>query len=196
MDTHIASAVAKYDAHAAEFAKRALTLSMLPQLEAFTGLTTARGLVLDAGCGSGKDFGPLRGCGFRPVGVDLSWGLLAHARALGVLLVRADLARLPFADATFDGLWACSSLVHFDMLSAERVLRELRRVLKPAGSLYASVKFGDDTSEWADSDVAGRRWFQLWRLPSFAACARAAGFKVVGNGLDKGRWVDLFAIKD
>jgi SAM-dependent methyltransferase len=196
MDTNTALAVAKYDAHADKFAERALTLCMQPQLEEFSRLTTPGALVLDAGCGSGKDFGPLGLCGFRAIGVDLSRGLLAHAGEVpGALLARADIGRLPFPDAAFDGVWACSSLVHFDMLGAGRVLRELRRALKPWGSLYASVKFGDDTGEWTDSEVVGRRWFQLWQLPSFAACARAAGFEVISSGLDKGRWVDLFAVK-
>ena len=103
---------------------------------------TSGAFVLDAGAGLG---GPARflaetyGC--RVQGVDLSPDYVAIARLLSeragladrVTFQEGDLARLPFADATFDLVWT----QHVAMNIADRpgLYRELHRVLRPGGRL-------------------------------------------------------------
>ena len=55
-------------------------------------------------------------------------------RGLGV---RADAARMPFRDGVFDVVVANHSFEHFEEL--ELVLKELGRVVKPDGAIFASV---------------------------------------------------------
>lgn len=59
--------------------------------------------------------------------------------------VQADAARLPFRDSAFDAIIANHSLEHFERLPA--ALEEMRRVVKPDGSLYIAVP---DSSTMAD----------------------------------------------
>src|SRR5436189_4290030 len=59
--------------------------------------------VLDVGCGTGRLGAAMRGAGFTVVGVDVSAGMLSHARRRNVAAVCASVDRLPFADSTFDG---------------------------------------------------------------------------------------------
>ena len=98
--------------------------------------------VLEAGCGVGAQTVPLiQGSpGARFTCVDLSAASLitaeARVRAAGLPLPdfhRADIRALPFANATFDHVFVCFVLEH--LTEPELVLTELRRVLRPGGSL-------------------------------------------------------------
>lgn len=88
--------------------------------------------VLDLACGTGDLCRTLSGAGHVPVGADFSTGMLrcAHTDAP---LVRADALRLPFADATFDGLTCGFALRNFASLAP--VLAECARVLRPGGRI-------------------------------------------------------------
>jgi SAM-dependent methyltransferase len=92
------------------------------------------------------------------VALDLSAGMLAHARELGVStgvpisLVQADAQALPFADAAFDTVCTAFGAVPFVDDSA-LVMREVFRVLRPGGRWVFSVThpmrwiFLDDPTE-------------------------------------------------
>jgi ubiquinone/menaquinone biosynthesis C-methylase UbiE len=103
--------------------------------------------ILDYGCGPGYDvlgFG-LSSKPARLVGVDVSPTSLAEAKdrlalhgvAAELVQIREDEARLPFEDASFDYI-ASSGVLHH-VPDPVRVLRDLRRVLKPGGELRVMV---------------------------------------------------------
>jgi demethylmenaquinone methyltransferase/2-methoxy-6-polyprenyl-1,4-benzoquinol methylase len=88
--------------------------------------------VLDVACGTGDMCRTIGAEGYRPVGVDFSAGMLACAHGPAPL-VRADAARLPFAEATFDGLTCGFALRNFVDLAA--VLAECARIVRPKGRM-------------------------------------------------------------
>jgi demethylmenaquinone methyltransferase / 2-methoxy-6-polyprenyl-1,4-benzoquinol methylase len=90
--------------------------------------------VLDLACGTGDLCEDLITQGLRPVGVDFSAGMLAAARTSAPLL-RADALRLPFADASVDGVVTGFALRNFTDLSI--FFGECARVLRPGGRLAA-----------------------------------------------------------
>jgi ubiquinone/menaquinone biosynthesis C-methylase UbiE len=106
--------------------------------------------VLDVACGPGnfsREFAKAVGEDGLVVGVDASRTMLtrgaAELRSAGtpnLALVRGDAARLPFRDASFDGV-CCFAALH---LFADPFggLDEMRRVLRPAGriALMTSVR--------------------------------------------------------
>ncbi|NUP10436.1 MAG: class I SAM-dependent methyltransferase [Polyangiaceae bacterium] len=103
-----------------------------------------RGSILDDGCGNGIFIEHLRerGAGVtRFFGIDLSFGMLRHARRrhedldLPGAVVRADACRLPFADSSFDVVYARSLLHHLP--DPSEGVREIARVLKPGGTMVA-----------------------------------------------------------
>lgn len=85
--------------------------------------------VLEVGCGTGHFTRWLREQGLTAVGLDLSTAMLAEAQILdGVLLVRGDAHRLPFADGTFDLVAFITTLEFLDR--PQEALAEALRVTR------------------------------------------------------------------
>jgi ubiquinone/menaquinone biosynthesis C-methylase UbiE len=101
---------------------------------------------LDAGCGTGAFLLPLARRlapgGATVIGLDLAEGTLGQARArleaesLPVDCVIGDVEALPFDDGSFDLVLANYMLYHVPDL--DRAIAELRRVLRPGGTLLAA----------------------------------------------------------
>ncbi|GAA3648353.1 hypothetical protein GCM10022267_38580 [Lentzea roselyniae] len=88
------------------------------------------GVCLEIGCGTGVHAVLVRELGWTPVGVDLSAGMLRHARGR-LPVARADAGRLPLRDNSVPAV--VSVMVHTDMPEYPAVLREVARVLEPGG---------------------------------------------------------------
>ena len=88
------------------------------------------GTTLEIGCGTGTHAARVRNLGRVPVGVDLSAGMLRHARSR-LPIARADAELLPFGDASFPSV--VTVMVHTDVSDYPAVLREAWRVLVPGG---------------------------------------------------------------
>jgi demethylmenaquinone methyltransferase/2-methoxy-6-polyprenyl-1,4-benzoquinol methylase len=89
-------------------------------------------VVLDLACGTGDFCRELATEGLRPIGVDLSFGMLAAARTDAPLL-QADILRLPFPDSAADGVTCGFALRNLVELPA--FFAELARVLRPGGRI-------------------------------------------------------------
>ena len=95
-------------------------------------------LVLDAGCGAGRHARALATAGVRVVAMDRSLSLLREAarRAGGPSYVAGDLRHLPFRSGVFaHAVSLFTSFGYFDEAGDRAQLREIRRVLRPGGSL-------------------------------------------------------------
>ena len=90
-------------------------------------------LLLDLACGGGLLAPHLAGKGYRHVGLDLSPTALPVARRHGVVPVRGDVLRLPFADAVAEVVVAGEVLEH--VTAPLDLLAEAVRVLRPGGLL-------------------------------------------------------------
>ena len=95
------------------------------------GLPTGS-LVLDVACGTGDLCRELAGRDLRPVGVDLSQGMLSHAVAPAPLVL-ADALFAPFRAACFDGAVSAFALRNVADLGA--LFDELARVTRPGGRI-------------------------------------------------------------
>ena len=93
-------------------------------------LGSGAGASLEIGCGTGTHAARIRRLGWSPLGVDLSAGMLRHARTR-LPTARADGECLPFADASFSSV--VSVMVHTDVAEYRAVLREAWRVIAPGG---------------------------------------------------------------
>ncbi len=101
--------------------------------------------LLDVGCGLGDDvrlLARLVGASGSVVGLDSSERLVevARTRSAGVeppgSFVVGDMHHMPFADASFDGCRTERVLVH--SADPDRVVSEMRRVVRPGGRIVAT----------------------------------------------------------
>jgi demethylmenaquinone methyltransferase/2-methoxy-6-polyprenyl-1,4-benzoquinol methylase len=88
--------------------------------------------VLDLACGTGDLCRELASSGLRPLGVDLSYGMLAAARTPAPL-AQGDALRLPLRAAAVDGV-TCGFALR-NLAALEPFLAELARVLRPGGRI-------------------------------------------------------------
>ncbi|RJP29300.1 MAG: class I SAM-dependent methyltransferase [Actinobacteria bacterium] len=94
---------------------------------------------LDVGCGTGAVSRRLVRKGARVTGVDYSPGMLAVARSLSrdmenLAYIQGSADSLPCEEGRCDGVVTAFSFHHFP--NAEGALREIRRVLRPGGSMF------------------------------------------------------------
>jgi SAM-dependent methyltransferase len=116
--------------------------------------------VLELGCGAAAGARWLAGQGAAVVGLDLSAGMLRHAReaaersGVRVPLVQADALALPFGDQAFDIVCTAFGAVPF-VADSGAVMREVARVLRPRGSWVFSITHPMRWIFWDEPDESG-----------------------------------------
>lgn len=91
--------------------------------------------VLEAGCGTGMILRAVAPVAKSAVGIDLSEGMLAQARARGLDVVHGSVTDMPFGDGEFDVCYSFKVLAHVQDI--ERALAEMTRVVRPGGHVVA-----------------------------------------------------------
>ena len=112
--------------------------------------------VLEVGCGAAAAARWLATQGADVVAIDLSAGMLRHARSVSgvtVGLVHGDAMALPFAAEAFDLACTAFGAVPF-VDDSGRVMREVHRVLRPGGRWVFSVTH---PMRWIFLDDPGER---------------------------------------
>jgi SAM-dependent methyltransferase len=108
---------------------------------------------------------------YRVTAIDISPAALrlyASSNPAAKAVVHADIFDLPFADATFDGIYNLGVMEHFTREEIQRILCELHRVLKPGGKIVifwphykAPSVMVLGAAHWILRNVFGRRTLQL-----------------------------------
>jgi demethylmenaquinone methyltransferase/2-methoxy-6-polyprenyl-1,4-benzoquinol methylase len=147
------------------------------------GLGLGRGSrVLDIAAGTGSITRLMQSRGLDVVSVDLSIEMIEMARQRGAVTVLAPAERLPFADASFDGLTFGYLLRYVDDVS--QCLVELVRVVRPGGTI-GMVEFGRPTGIWHPA-----WWLYTRTLLPAAGAVIDSGWADIGSFL--GRSIDGF----
>jgi SAM-dependent methyltransferase len=101
--------------------------------------------LLDFGCGLGRHSVFFAKKGFAVSAFDLSEDGVRHLRGwaaregLSVEARVADMLTLPYADGSFDCLFAYHVLSHTDTLGMARIAKEIGRILRPGGEFYLTL---------------------------------------------------------
>lgn len=132
-----------YNKNTREFVDRTIRTDMSFCQKKFISLLKPDSLILDAGCGSGRDSKFFLEQGFRVQAIDASIEMCRVASEyIGqpVNCMRFD--ELAYA-SRFDGVWACASLLHVEKKEMPDTLCKFHKALKPDGIMYASFKYGN-----------------------------------------------------
>jgi SAM-dependent methyltransferase len=142
----------------------------------------AGGPICDMGCGPGQIARYLHSLGVKACGVDLSPEMVREAARLNPEIPfeqgdMLDLSRV--ADEAYAGIAAFYSLIHVPRQSITDALRELRRVLRPSGTLLITFHLGRETvhkDEWWGREVSLD--FHFYESSEMKAHLRRAGFEL------------------
>ena len=105
--------------------------------------------ILDVGCGSGGTSKAFKAYG-NVVGVDYSELALKHAKVSGVSVARSSMTAIPFRSGAFDLVTILDAIEHEK--DDRQVLQEIRRLLRPGGTLVVTVPAFQFL--WSRHDVA------------------------------------------
>ncbi|MDE1856636.1 MAG: class I SAM-dependent methyltransferase [Candidatus Micrarchaeota archaeon] len=146
-------------------------------------------LVLDAGCGLGKEAKMLISKGLRVISIDTSKGMIREARKIVPKgdFRRIDMLDLKFKDKNFDAVWCFSSIHHLRKADARLALRGFNRVLKDRGILAISSKEGKG---WyyniaLVNGMRLRRFIKQYTKPEMEKLLTESGFKVIDIRVDR-----------
>ena len=185
-----------YDKYSAEHAARFWNASVERAWDVFSALMPPEALVLDLGCGAGRDVETLGRRGYRVIGVDLSIGLLREAQSrLPGQFVQGDMRSVPFSAAQFDGVWMCASLLHIPRRQASPILKHVRRVMGWGSVLYIAVKQGEGEN-WQESE--GPLFFTYYQPDEISKIVQDSGLfiELIWNEKAQGNnWINIIARK-
>ncbi len=99
-------------------------------------------LILDLGCGSGRDSRYFIQKGYRTEAADGSLEMVRIASETAGIPVRHMYFNELEDVERFDGIFACASLLHVPYDELPDIFKRIRRALKPEGIAYVSFKYG------------------------------------------------------
>lgn len=146
-----------YDETAVEYQENTVKLQPEVKAQAFLSYLPSHSLVLDLGCGPGRDAKYFVEQGHRVVGVDISSQMIDLARASvpEAEFFVSDIESLDLSPESFDAIWASASLLHVSKQAMPGALTALYRALKPGGVFYLSMKKGEGEELKADHRYGG-----------------------------------------
>ena len=103
--------------------------------------------ILDFGCGSGRDTKCFIETGYDVDAIDGSIELCKSASIYTGIQVKHMLFQDLDKQDYYDGIWACSSILHLPKSELKNVLSKMNRALKGDGTIYTSFKYGDFEGE-------------------------------------------------
>jgi SAM-dependent methyltransferase len=121
-------------------------------------------VILDLGCGPGRDLKTLARLGHLAIGLDGAAAFAAMARAdSGCEVWQQDFHRLDLPSERFDGIFANASLFHVPSQELARVLRQLHAALKAGGVLFSSNPHGQNEEGWSRGRFGAYYDLEAWR---------------------------------
>lgn len=98
--------------------------------------------ILDFGCGSGRDTKYFLEQGYQVDAMDGSEELCKSASEYTGICVQHRYFEELEEIETYDGIWACASILHLKKKELPAVLEKMSRALKHGGIMYLSFKYG------------------------------------------------------
>ncbi|WP_029202043.1 class I SAM-dependent methyltransferase [Oribacterium sp. NK2B42] len=130
-----------YNNNAEAFIQGTISVDFSATQDRFLRLLSGK-KILDFGCGSGRDTKYFLEKGFEVAAIDGSVELCKAAS----LYTGIEVKHMLFLDldesAAYDGIWACSSILHLPKSELKEVFLKMSEALVPDGIIYTSFKYG------------------------------------------------------
>ena len=132
-----------YDEKTQEFIESTVNVDFKKTQEKFLKLLAPKAHILDFGCGSGRDTKYFLEQGFQVTAIDGSAELCKFASVLTGIEVKQMFFQELSEIETYDGIWACSSILHLPYAELKDVFLKMAKAVKNGGVIYTSFKYGN-----------------------------------------------------
>lgn len=136
-----------YNQNANQFVQGTLSVDFKRMQDRFLNKLLDGAYVLDFGCGSGRDTKYFREKGYQMDATDGAEELCKIASDYTGINVKQMLFEELCDINKYDGIWACSSILHLSKEALLTVLKKMAAALKDSGVVYTSFKYGDFEGE-------------------------------------------------
>ncbi|ATO20183.1 SAM-dependent methyltransferase [Acinetobacter sp. LoGeW2-3] len=141
------STIDYYNNYASQFIENTLHVDMESLYQLFCEQLPMNAVILDLGCGSGRDSLAFKKKGYTVEAIDYSKAMVEQATALTGLQVRHESFYVLSASNQYDGVWACASLLHCERSRLPDVLKRIYKALRCGAVCYMSFKYGTHDRE-------------------------------------------------
>ena len=173
MDNNTKETLEYYNRNAISFVHGTIDVDFREMQDKFLSRVKPAGIILDLGCGSGRDSKYFLNQGYEVVAVDGSEEICKIASEYTGLCVIHSTFQHYRPDKKFDGIWACASLLHLSFDEVVEVMNRLSLCLNKGGCFYVSFKYGEF------SDMRHGRYFMDMTKETFAQLlANVEGLKI------------------
>ena len=173
MDNNTKETLEYYNRNAINFVHGNVDVDFREMQDEFLSRVKPAGIILDLGCGSGRDSKYFLNQGYEVVAVDGSEEICKIASEYTGLCVIHSTFQHYRPDKKFDGIWACASLLHLSFDEVVEVMNRLSLCLNKGGCFYVSFKYGEF------SDMRHGRYFTDMTKETFAQLlANVEGLKI------------------
>ncbi len=136
-----------YNNYADEFYRSTVAVEFTAMQDCFLKKLKKGSYILDFGCGSGRDAKYFLEQGYHVEATDGSAELCKRAsRYAGIQVKQMLFEELAVADK-YDGIWACSSILHLPIDKLVKVMQKMTTALKKNSIIYTSFKYGNFSGE-------------------------------------------------
>ena len=136
-----------YNSNATEFVSGTVSVDFEATQKKFTDRLPQGAMILDFGCGSGRDTKYFLEQGYRVEATDGSIELCKLASEYTGIEVKHMLFQELSEVEAYDGISACSSILHLPIEELADVMRKMVTALKENGIIYTSFKYGTFTGD-------------------------------------------------
>ena len=186
-----------YNYRAEEFVNNTIAVDFTDTQSRFADKFNQGDYILDFGCGSGRDTKYFLEKGFTVDATDGSEELCKLASAYTGINVKCMLFQELDEYKKYDGIWACSSILHLAKGELKSVLAQMCQALKDSGYIYTSFKNSNFEG------VRNGRYFTDFTIDSFREFIKDCDIEIceywitgdVRAGREDEKWLNLILKK-
>lgn len=187
-----------YNTNTSSFIESTQSVQMTEAWNRFTSKLAPASLILDFGCGSGRDTKYFLEKGFAVEATDGSSELCAAASKFTSITIKQVLFQDWKSEPKYNGIWACSSILHLTKSELTQVIGNIRDSLLPSGIFYTSFKYGT-----FEGERNGRYFTDLTESSFEELINEVTGFEIVEEwitsdvrpGREEEKWLNVILRK-
>ena len=187
-----------YNTNTSSFVESTQSVQMTEAWSRFTAKLPTSSIILDFGCGSGRDTKYFLEHGYQIEAIDGSEELCKVASAYAGITVKKQLFTELSEIQKYDAIWACSSILHASSDELVIIIKKIWTALKDNGLFYTSFKYGT-----FEGERNGRYFTDMTEKSLSALLTKVRGFNIeeqwitsdVRPGREEEKWLNVILRK-